>query len=201
MPAVVAVSLRPLHPGRLDDELMAVTLRVGSVLGTLPKEVTPVNLEELRRVKQLLVELESKADLLRSSVEWDCLPRTCTTSVVGVDMSLWQTQQVLLKADFIADLLRIGPYKADVHGMEHDVGLRLVLLATCWRSCWTIRRTSGTSTSAAGRCARSAGDSATGRPWSARCHPSYHTYYPVVQPAATAVVQRMLVKCSSVTVG
>ena len=51
--------------GRLDDELMAVTRRVGSVLRTLPKEVTPVNLEELRRVKQLLVELESKADLLR----------------------------------------------------------------------------------------------------------------------------------------
>ena len=44
---------------------MAVTRRVGSVLRTLPKEVTPVNLEELRRVKQLLVELESKADLLR----------------------------------------------------------------------------------------------------------------------------------------
>lgn len=51
--------------GRLDDELMAVTRRVGQVLRTLPKEVTPVNLEELRRVKQLLVELESKADLLR----------------------------------------------------------------------------------------------------------------------------------------
>ncbi len=44
---------------------MTVTRRVGSVLRMLPREVTPVNLEELRRVKQLLVELESKADLLR----------------------------------------------------------------------------------------------------------------------------------------
>jgi len=54
--------------GRLDDELMAVTRRVSTVLRTLPKEVTPVNLEELRRVKQLLVELESKADLLRCGI-------------------------------------------------------------------------------------------------------------------------------------
>jgi hypothetical protein len=51
---------------------MAVTRRVGSVLRTLPKEVTPVNLEELRRVKQLLVELESKADLLRCGADANC---------------------------------------------------------------------------------------------------------------------------------
>ena len=44
---------------------MSVTQRVQAVLRTLPRDVTPVNLEELRRVKQLLVELESKADLLR----------------------------------------------------------------------------------------------------------------------------------------
>ena len=31
----------------------------------LPREITPVNLEELRRVKQALVELESKAENLR----------------------------------------------------------------------------------------------------------------------------------------
>ena len=32
------------------------------MLQKLPREITPVNLEELRRVKQLLVELESKAE-------------------------------------------------------------------------------------------------------------------------------------------
>jgi len=38
---------------------------VGKVLQRLPRDITPVNLEELRRVKQSLVELESKADTLR----------------------------------------------------------------------------------------------------------------------------------------
>ena len=42
-----------------------MTRRVSAVLRTLPKDITPVNLEELRRVKQVLVELESKADTLR----------------------------------------------------------------------------------------------------------------------------------------
>lgn len=42
-----------------------MTQRVQRVLRALPSNVTPVNLEELRRVKQLLVELESKADMLR----------------------------------------------------------------------------------------------------------------------------------------
>lgn len=51
---------------------MTVTKRVQTVLRALPKDVTPVNLEELRRVKQLLVELECKADMLRyaSTCEW-----------------------------------------------------------------------------------------------------------------------------------
>lgn len=41
------------------------TRRMAEVLNKLPKEITPVNLEELRRVKQALVELESRADQLR----------------------------------------------------------------------------------------------------------------------------------------
>lgn len=41
------------------------TRRMASVLDKLPREITPQNLEELRRVKQALVELESKADQLR----------------------------------------------------------------------------------------------------------------------------------------
>ena len=55
--------------GRLDAELLAVTDRVTRVLQALPSEVTPVNLEELRRVKQALVELESRADTLREVLE------------------------------------------------------------------------------------------------------------------------------------
>ena len=42
--------------------------RVSRVLLNLPRDITPVNLEELRRVKQLLVELESKADNLRCAL-------------------------------------------------------------------------------------------------------------------------------------
>lgn len=55
----------PGAAGRLDAELLAVSKRVGKVLQRLPRDITPVNLEELRRVKQSLVELESKADTLR----------------------------------------------------------------------------------------------------------------------------------------
>ena len=54
--------------GRLDAELVAVSKRVSNVLMNLPRDITPVNLEELRRVKQCLVELESKADNLRCSL-------------------------------------------------------------------------------------------------------------------------------------
>ena len=59
---MVAFLLPPLPAGRLDAELLAVTKRVTIVLHMLPKDITPVNLEELRRVKQQLVELQSKAE-------------------------------------------------------------------------------------------------------------------------------------------
>jgi hypothetical protein len=55
--------------GKQEAELVAATGRVGAVLQKLPREITPANLEELRRVKQLLVELESKADGLRGVLE------------------------------------------------------------------------------------------------------------------------------------
>lgn len=51
--------------GRLDAEMSAVTDRVTALLTKLPGDINPVNLEELRRVKQALVELEDKADTLR----------------------------------------------------------------------------------------------------------------------------------------
>ena len=46
--------------------------RVSGVLLNLPRDITPVNLEELRRVKQALVELESKADNLRCAANSMC---------------------------------------------------------------------------------------------------------------------------------
>ncbi|GFH13360.1 uncharacterized protein HaLaN_09230, partial [Haematococcus lacustris] len=50
--------------GRLDAEMVAVTRRVGELLSLLPGDINPVSLEELRRVKGALVELENKADTL-----------------------------------------------------------------------------------------------------------------------------------------
>ncbi|KAG2442877.1 hypothetical protein HXX76_002956 [Chlamydomonas incerta] len=55
--------------GRLDAEMAGVTERVSALLTKLPGDITPVNLEELRRVKQALVELENKADTLREMLE------------------------------------------------------------------------------------------------------------------------------------
>ncbi|GFR41258.1 hypothetical protein Agub_g1933, partial [Astrephomene gubernaculifera] len=55
--------------GRLDAEMAGVTGRVSALLTKLPGDITPVNLEELRRVKQALVELEDKADTLREMLE------------------------------------------------------------------------------------------------------------------------------------
>lgn len=46
--------------GRLDAEVLSVTRRVGELLQKLPRDINPVNLEELRRIKQTLVELENK---------------------------------------------------------------------------------------------------------------------------------------------
>ena len=53
------------HTGRLEAELLAVTKRATTVASMLPRDVTPVNLEVLRRLKLSLVELESKAASLR----------------------------------------------------------------------------------------------------------------------------------------
>ena len=62
---------------------MAATHRVSGMLQKLPREITPVNLEELRRVKQLLVELESKAENLR----W--APVLVLRALVVVALGLW----------------------------------------------------------------------------------------------------------------
>lgn len=45
--------------------MAAVTQRVQNLMRKLPQDISPLNLEELRRVKGSLVELEQKADTLR----------------------------------------------------------------------------------------------------------------------------------------
>ena len=52
--------------GGWSRRLLAVTKRATAVASMLPRNVTPVNLEVLRRLKLALVELESKAASLRS---------------------------------------------------------------------------------------------------------------------------------------
>ncbi len=68
--------------GRLDAELAAVSRRVSGVLLNLPRDITPVNLEELRRVKQCLVELESKADNLRCGAIGMCNPQPAASCCI-----------------------------------------------------------------------------------------------------------------------
>lgn len=55
--------------GRLEVELLSVTKRVSQLLTKLPQQINPLNLDELRRTKQALVELETKADTLRKMLE------------------------------------------------------------------------------------------------------------------------------------
>ncbi|QDZ20853.1 magnesium transporter [Chloropicon primus] len=48
--------------GQLDNELDRIELRIGNLLEKLPAQVNTENLEELRKVKSILVELESKSE-------------------------------------------------------------------------------------------------------------------------------------------
>ena len=54
---------------KLEAELLAASHRVAFVLEKLPKYITPANLEELRRVKDVLVALEAKAEALEEVIE------------------------------------------------------------------------------------------------------------------------------------
>lgn len=55
--------------GRLETALTGVTQRMTALLSLLPRDINPMNLEELRKVKGALVELEQKADTLRKLLE------------------------------------------------------------------------------------------------------------------------------------
>ena len=79
--------------GRLDAELLAVSKRVSKVLQRLPRDITPVNLEELRRVKQTLVELESKADTLR------CASATLLTAAPAVWQATRKTESLQIQGE------------------------------------------------------------------------------------------------------
>ena len=54
---------------KLEAELVAATRRVGMVLQKLPRYITPANLEELRRVKDVLVALEAKSEAFEELLE------------------------------------------------------------------------------------------------------------------------------------
>lgn len=54
---------------KLEAELVAATHRVGLVLQKLPRYITPANLEELRRVKDVLVALEAKSEAFEELLE------------------------------------------------------------------------------------------------------------------------------------
>lgn len=51
--------------GRLDAELASTAQRVAALLTKLPGDISPMNLEELRRMKAALNELENRAETLR----------------------------------------------------------------------------------------------------------------------------------------
>merc|ERR1712151_876142 len=55
--------------GWINSELVSVTRRLHQVLVKLPQYINPKNLEDLRKVKSSLVELESRADALRELLE------------------------------------------------------------------------------------------------------------------------------------
>lgn len=67
--AAAAAAAGYVAEGRLDAEVLSVTRRVGELLQKLPRDINPVNLEELRRIKQTLVELENKVRLLLCSTD------------------------------------------------------------------------------------------------------------------------------------
>jgi len=54
---------------QLDSEMNILLKHAAKVLSAVPAEVSPMNLEQLRKTKQSCVELESKAEALRSLLE------------------------------------------------------------------------------------------------------------------------------------
>ena len=55
--------------GLLDSQMANVSRRVHLLLSKLPQDINPLNLEELRKVKGTLVDLEQRADTLRDMLE------------------------------------------------------------------------------------------------------------------------------------
>ena len=132
--------------GLLDSELIAVSKRVSNVLINLPRNITPVNLEELRRVKQALVELESKADNYR-----------CASQQALLDLVMQPQHKVDMQAVCMVATLFCQQYcccKADVrHASLYTVkdtlkdssSLRMVLRgAALWLQHWLPLGAAGT---------------------------------------------------------
>jgi hypothetical protein len=67
---------------KLDTELLHTQDLVQGCLLRLPRDITPRNLDELRKAKGALVELESKSDALRCATE--ILPPFCCVCMCAV---------------------------------------------------------------------------------------------------------------------
>lgn len=112
--------------GRFDSELNAVSGRVRELMSALPADINPASLEDLRRVKAALVELEDKADNMRQVGPLCCAVLCMLWALCGV------------------------PYCACgvLCGMLYGLcGVLCALItcfvrcpaARCWRSSWTMR--------------------------------------------------------------
>lgn len=92
--------------------MLGVTARVQELLTRLPNDINPVSLEELRRVKAALVELENKADTLRWVGGLSLLGLGCVVGVFGRGWSVlcatWCTGCLLLAAVSGVDWAGVG---------------------------------------------------------------------------------------------
>lgn len=103
--------------GRLDNELLAVTRRVAASLQKLPKDINPVNLEELRRVKQVCFDM-------------------CVLICVPMMLSM---------VHYCSDPRNVAhAHASTVHRSWWSWRARRMPCAACLRSSWTTRTTCAT---------------------------------------------------------
>ena len=114
-----------------------MTRRVGELLQKLPRDINPVNLEELRRIKQALVELENKVGLCASWCEacsagaaWLWVGRMCACAWCVV--TAWHLRVLLGLhlawvhpcAESSVNLEELRQIKQALVELENKVGLR-----------------------------------------------------------------------------
>lgn len=65
---------------KMDHDLQSAQALMQECLERLPRDITPRNLDELRRAKGSLVELESKSDAQRCAASFTCGTTCCIIS-------------------------------------------------------------------------------------------------------------------------